>query len=341
MRVVTSVISSGMRKVWFALLVIPVLTWFASCKGKHKTINEMALQAQHERIVEAFPKIPHDEILQQITGNRLYTELQEGYINSLISLKSLVDNDHTRLVVVVLSPEVGKGATLANTYGIPFIVKTCENLGLDYFDFSTKFAEKDLSDIMQIPEEGIWSKAGSVFVADLLDTVVTKYKDQESSIKHYEKKPATFGDLPPRQDEIIDNDNNMPYHVKVNSQGLRMDHDLTFPKTKQTILILGDSKIYSPFLDNNYIATSILQKRYPNKEIINAGVCNYTMEDYQTLYQEKGRFTEPDLVIVCTDGSDILNFYFSQRNRYSRTQKIYYPTRLAEDFYNQLYKSRE
>ena len=334
-------ITIGIKNVFVTLTIALYISTGIGCIGKHKTINDLAFEGRKQKVVDDFPKVPHDEILQQIAGNRLYTELQSRYKNNLIALKTETDYDCTKLIVVVMTPEVGKNITLANTYGIPFIIKTCDNLGLDCYDLSAQMATRDMAEIALFPEEGIWSKEGAVFIANLLGDIIDKYSEQRSSKDPSNKpKPAVMGDLLPNQDEVIDKEKSTLYHLKANAQGFRMDHKLTFPKRKQTILILGDDKVYNPFLDNPYIATTILQRRYPDKEIINAGISNYTMEDYESLYREKARFVEADLVIVCTDGGDILDHYFSQRNRYSRTPKIYLPTTTEEDFYDQLYRNK-
>ncbi len=328
------------KKISLAFQATALFLGLAACNIKQKTINEMAFKAKRDRIVEEYPKIPHDEILQQITGNRLYSDLQESYKNSLIALKTETDYDCAKLVVAILTPQVGKYTTLGNSYGIPFIIKTCDNMGLDFYDFTPAILKKDVTEITQTPEDGSWSKEGAVFVANLLDSIIIKYDGNRSSKTLAQAtKPATFGDLPPNENEVLD-EKVTPYHVKANAQGLRMDHLLTFPKKKQVVLILGDSRVYCPYLDNEFIPTAILQKRHPDKEIINAGMMNYTMDDYESLYKEKARFTEPDLVIVCTDGDNILEHYFSQRNRYSRSQKIYPPTAVEEDFYHALYNNQ-
>lgn len=328
------------KNIFVVLLVIFVLSGNSACNMKGKTINQMAFKARKDKIIEQFPKIPHDEILQQVNSGRLYLDLQERYKSSLITLKTETDADCAKLVVVILTPQVGKIASLGNNYGLPFILKTCDNMGLDFVDATANIESKEIADLTQSPDDGSWTKAGAVFVADIFDSIIRKYDGQRSSKTLAAiSKPATFGDLPPKQNEIMD-DKNTPYHLQVNVQGLRMDHNLLFPKKKQTVLILGDAKVFSPYLDNEFIATTILQKRFPDKEIINAGMVNYTMEDFESLYREKARFTEPDLVIVCTDGDQVLNNYFSQRNRYSRTQKIYLPTEAEEEFYHQLYGSK-
>ena len=103
------------------------------------------------------------------------------------------------------------------------------------------------------------------------------------------------------------------------------------------MLFLGGTQLYSPFLDNNFIATILLQKKFPDKEIVNAGNTAYTLDDFLSLYREKARFTEPDVVFVCTNGDDILNFFFSQRNRFSRSQQKFDPSEVEQQFYEQTY----
>lgn len=307
------------------------------CTFKQKSINDIVFRERKNAVIDRYSKIPRDEIIQQASNARLYSELREYYKKSLIDLKGATDNDCAKLVVAVLTIETGKYATPASD-GIPFIFVTADNMGLDYFDLSKKIADNDVTELTQTTEDGVWSKKGAVFVADQLDSIIHKYDDQRSTKKFPDtKKPAVFGDLPPNQDEMMYDYGDAPYHLKVNAQGLRMDHNLTFPKKKQTILILGDAEVFSPLLDNQFIATAILQQRHPDKEIINAGVRNYTMDDYASLYIERARYAEPDLVIVCTNGGDILEQYFTQRNKYSRSNRIYQPSEAELQFYNQMY----
>ncbi len=331
----------GFKGVFITAMAVVIAIGLVGCKGKHKSINEMAFDARKRKIIEDFPKVPHDEILQQMAGNRVYGELQLSYKNTLIALKTETDYDCTKLIVVIMTPEVGRNITLANTYGIPFILKACDNLGLDCYDLSPQLATKDIGEIALFPEEGIWSQTGAAYIADLLGEIIDKYSEQRSSKDPTGKaKPAVFGDLPPGIDEVQDEEKTTRFRLKGNAQGFRMDHNITFPKRKQHILILGDDKIFNQYLENSAIATALLQKRYPDKEIINAGMPHYTMDDFESLYREKARYVEADLLIVCTDGGDILDQYFSQRNKFSRQKKIYLPTNTEEDFYDQLYRNK-
>lgn len=301
----------------------------------------MVFKAQKDAFIEKYSKIPHDEIIQQALSPRLYGELRDYYKRALIELKVATDKDCAKLVLVVLTIDVGKEASPANTYGIPFIMLTADNLGVDAYDVADSMATKDLTAFTQTGGEGVWSKQGAIYIADQLDAIISRYDTVRSS-KHMPQdgKPKTFGDLEPNQDETIYDYADQGYHLKVNSQGLRMDHDVTFPKRKQRILVLGDGEVYSPMLNNEDIATTILQRRHPDKEIINAGVPGYSIDDFESLYKDKARYTEPDLVIVVTNGGDILEQYFTYRNKYSRLNRIYEPTESELAFYKFLYDKK-
>jgi hypothetical protein len=190
-------------------------------------------------------------------------------------------------------------------------------------------------------EESIWSAQGCQFIASLLAVPIQQNSQLRTARSHpAAERPATFGDQPPGTNEAMDEGTSLEYKLGVNNQGLRMNYDLHFPKNKQRILILGDEKVLNPFVDNNHTVAAYLQRTFPDKEIINAGYEHYTMDDFETLYKEKARYTEPDLVFVLTDGGDILENYFTQRNRYSRVKKIYRQTRIEEAFYYELYGTK-
>ena len=130
----------------------------------------------------------------------------------------------------------------------------------------------------------------------------------------------------------------MPYRVVANAQGLRMNEDVKFPKSKQHILFLGGSQIYSPFLDNDFIATSLLQKKFPNTVIMNAGMISGCTDDFLSLWNEKAKYSEPDVVIVQTNGTDITDLFFTNRNHLARSHKPYHPTEVEEKYFRERYR---
>jgi lysophospholipase L1-like esterase len=150
-------------------------------------------------------------------------------------------------------------------------------------------------------------------------------------------KPAIFGDLQVNADEILDGGKDLPYRLVTNSQGLRLNYNVTFPKKKQRILLFGDSVFFCPFLDNEDGIAQQLQAMYPDAEIINTANWGYSIDDYLSLYQEKAKFLEADLVIVQTSGNDIMDYYFSNRLKLSRNKTNIQPSEAELALYKELY----
>ena len=336
------------RKIIAGLLIASVAL-MNSCKNNENTKKESVQEAAKDRQDEdnkkkiddlnhEYPKVPDERILDNGDGTALYKELKQRYRTSTATLKQLVEASGAKLVYVILTPEVGKGSPNTSKYGIPFIKETCADLGIECLDFSPIIATQDPKVLTQVPRDGHWSKKGAVFLADHLATLIRKYSDVTSKVTYKDsERPETFGDLPPNDDEIRDGGKDMPYHVKANSQGLRMDHDVKFPKKKKHIFLMGDSAFFCPFLDNEFIISAVLQKTFPDDEIMNSGIICYTVEDYVTLWNEKAKYAEPDLVIVQTNGGDITDLFFTHRNHFSRSGKPFYPSANEEKFYKDNY----
>jgi hypothetical protein len=336
------------KKIVLALLIV-ITPFVNSCKRKHAAVANEA-EAKQERIDEDnaskveqlnhdYPKIPDERILDDGDGTPIYAELKKRYKDELTSLKSEIEATGAKFVVVIITNESGSGLQAPNRYGIPYIKSICEQMGQECIDFTSWVASQDPRVITQVPRDGHWSKKGAIFIADHLEPIIKKYYDNTSKVTYKDaERSATFGDLAQNDDEILDGGKDMPYHVKANSQGVRMDHDIKFPKTKKHILMMGDSGFYCPYLDNEFTISGVLQQRFPGAEIMNTGIIAYTMDDYLTLWREKAKYSEPDLVILQTNGGDITDLFFTQRNHLSRTHKPYNPTPVEAKFYKDTYQ---
>ena len=290
-----------------------------------------------EQLNHDYSRIPDDKILENGPGSPLYAELKARYKADAARLKQQIEATGAKLVFMCLTPEI-KGATEAARYGAPYIAQVCSELGIEYIDFAPIVAKKSPKEITQWPHDGHWSKAGAAYIADNLAPIIKKYSNVTSTVTYKDsERPETFGDFAPSTDEIRDGGKDMPYHVKANAQGVRMDYDIKFPKKKKHILFMGDSGIFCPFLNNEFTITGVLQKLFPDDVIMNTGVIGYTLDDAVTLWNEKAKYSEPDIVFVQTNGGDILDYYFSYRNHLSRTHKPYLPSQLEEDFYKKHY----
>jgi hypothetical protein len=336
-------------KLAFYVISFLVLLLFNGCKGnddKEKRIREfeMARIKENEynldKLNQKYRDIPDERIMENNGANSaLYAELKDRYLNYLTQLKTEVEGTGAKFVVMIMKPIEKPGDAIQNfKAGRPFIISSCAKLGIDCYDLSSEIDAQNPREITLLPRDGHWSKKGGEFFAGLFLPIAKKYENNKSTVTYKpSERPETFGDLLPNQDEFLDGGKDIPYHMKANAQGLRMDYNLEFPKTKPRILFMGSSHIYFPFLDNEFIATSVLQKQMPEAEILNAGILSATIDDYVSLFKEKARYAEPDVVILQTNGGDIIHLFFSNRNHLSRNRVPHYPTPLEEKYYHNTY----
>lgn len=340
-----------MKKLFLITLVFP-LSFLIACGSSDEkkqnttaeTKKELAASKKAyqeiENLNEEYVEIPDEKMLDNGGQNSaIYGEMKKRYKAQLAEFKQEVESTGAKFVVVIITPEVGQGITNRTRYGHPFIKSTCTDLGIEYYDLSPIIATQNAHVITQIPKDGHWSKKGAIFLADQLDPILKKHSDHRSTTTYKDtERPETFGDLAPSSEEVLDGGKDMPYRVIANAQGLRMSEDIKFPKTKQHVLFMGGSQIYSPFLDNEFISTNILAKRHPEMVIMNSGMISGCTDDFLSLWKEKAKYCEPDVVIVQTNGTDITDLFFTNRNHLARSKQPYFPSAEEEKYFRNTYR---
>jgi hypothetical protein len=81
-----------------------------------------------------------------------------------------------------------------------------------------------------------------------------------------------------------------------------------------------------------------MQQQLPDYEVYATANVSWTIEDYLSLWNEKTKFTEPDIVIVGTNASDVEDLFFTSRNHCSRSGKPFYPSPAEQKYYSENYK---
>jgi len=300
------------------------------------------LDRSENPLMERYPKVPEtltEYASAKEAGKKAYKELQDRYAANFATLKQKVEASGAKFVLLIVTPTATQGMQADEMAGINFIRSVAAKNGAATIDLTAALNTQSPKKVTQVPKDGHWSKDGSVFLTNEVAKVLPQYFSVKNATT-FANKPETFGDLDINSDQILDGGKGLPYHVTTNAKGMRMKGDITFPKTKQRILFMGDSEIYSPFLDDEYIMTYLLQQKFTDREILNASAIGYTLDDYISLYEEKAKFSEPDVVIVATNPADITDFYFSQRNRNARSFKAYEPTTNEVNLYKALYGSK-
>jgi len=201
---------------------------------------------------------------------------------------------------------------LAKKYDIPFV------------DLTEDFLIYPPSLTTLLPQDGHLSRFGSKLIAKKLSKFLDKNKDYRANFKFISREKV-FGDLERGLNTVRIVIPALPYRVTTNSQGLRMGYDISFPKKKQRILILGDSYTFGMFLNNQDSYPAILDTKYPDREVINGGVIGYTVTDEASMFIERSKYLEPDITVLQALDNDITELFAfkqNQPNGYNKHRKI-------------------
>jgi len=216
-----------------------------------------------------------------------------------------------------------------------FFSGLAEKYNVDFLDMTDDFFQYSEETVTLLPENGHLSRFGNKLVIERLSEYIDKYNDYRMNFQ-FDSRPKLFGDLSSNHNSVWEIVPDLPYRVIANKQGLRMNYNLAFPKEKQRILILGDSCTFGPYLANYNTYPALLDKRYPDKEVINAGIAGYTITDETSLFIERAKYAEPDITILQVIDNDIYGLFYFRRNQFNREGKVYQPSKVEIEFLNKV-----
>ncbi len=191
-----------------------------------------------------------------------------------------------------------------------FFSALAEKTQTPLLDLTDTFARYSSTTVYLLPRNAHLSRFGNQIVADELLRFLEPHLAHRSKVA-YSQRPRRLGDLRPNHDAIWPMDPEMPYRVVTNSQGLRRNSDLPFPRPrdKTRILCIGDSFTFGPYLNGLDCYPQLAESRGRNVEVINAGISGYTLCDEYSYFEERGRFIEPDIVVLQVLDNDLYGFF--------------------------------
>ena len=338
-----------MGKLSFSAILVVVCMFVFSCKG-HRDAKTGSSDSgflddsvKHGAVSETgdYPNAPDPEDFYKSPNGLLVMDTLRGrFADDLAAFNKEVTASHAKLYVCYITAEVGDAITTCEKTEKPFIAAVCKKDHINFIDF-TNTITKEKGAITFMPIDGHFNARGAQIVTNKMATIIDTNKNYRSDITYPPASiPHLLGDEDTSIDRIVEDKKGLPYKLVTNKQGLRMNGLVEIPKTKQHILLVGDSEIYLAGVDNPETITGILQKRYPDKTIINAARWGYSIDDELAQWKERTKYTEPDIVILQVSGVNIPNLYFSQKIKFHRpdTKKHFKPSPLEEKFYNAGFK---
>jgi len=175
-----------------------------------------------------------------------------------------------------------------------------------YLDTTYTFSEYSPTVTNLYPRNAHLARFGNQLISDDLISFIQPYLSHRSAVS-YRDRPGLLGDLRPNYNSIWTIDPEMPYRVITNSQGLRMKTDVAFPKSdeKTRVLFIGDSFTFGPYLDNHDCYPQLIEQKEARIEAINAGIAGYTICDEYSYFEDRGRYIEPDIVVLQVLDNDL------------------------------------
>ena len=294
------------------------------------SLKNTLAKARAQNVAAKIPKISPDALFTPM-GEAILREFKQEYETEFAKLVEEVNAADARLIFMYVpfgdySQPVARIAECRAFFG-----DLAQKYGVDYLDLMEEFRGHPYETITLRPQNAHLSRFGNKVVVDALSTLLARHDAHRSSVVSDETR-AVLGDLRPGVSSVWDMHPKMPYRVTSNRQGLRMTYDLAFPKTKQRILVLGDSYTFGPYLDDHDTYPALLDARYPEKEVINAGICGYSIPQVAALFNERAKYSRPDIVILQVVDNDLLGFFFYEKNIYARFGEVHHPSETEKAF---------
>lgn len=334
-------------KIIFAIIIIGGLGYFFYQKSQDSesvvssaATKALMADAEAEKLISKYPIVPIDELYANTPeAIAMLDTLKFRYKVAFEELAAKIKASGARMVFCWITSEP---TIPMQVDGRAFIENLCRENDVDFIDLNPAILGQDPLKITFMPVDGHMNKVGNKLITDRLATYVQNYTDVKATSNYQQSEmPETFGDFAPNKNEVLDGGKGLPYKLVTNKQGLRMDYDLTYPKTKQRILLMGDSGFFSPFVDNADAISGQLQVAFPEKEVINAANWGYSIDDYLSQWDDKIKYMQPDLVLLQSSGEDIAAEFFTQRLRFSRNKDKIKPTEQELKFYSTLNTSAQ
>jgi lysophospholipase L1-like esterase len=270
-------------------------------------------------------------------GKKLLNQFTQEYESKFSELVSASRRISSRLVVLYLpsrTTDFPPGA-----YCRAYYKNLANRYGVDFLDLTDKLYAHSINEITLMPVNGHLSRFGNQIIARKLLEYIKTHPNSSNIV--YSGTPTKCGDLKPNSRKIWDIVETMPYFVVVNNQGFRMSEDLDVPKTRIRVLCLGDSFTFGPYLPNHDTYPELLGAMDTSLEVINAGICGYTITDEVSLFVESAQYVAPDITVLQVLDNDIYGLFYFKKNEFDRKRMKYEPSRLEKEFIDRIVARNE
>jgi len=267
-------------------------------------------------------------------GAELLSRLLAEYETHFALLVSAAGAIGSRLIVIYLPRRSAVESTGSDVFCRAYYRVLAAEHDVEFLDLTDRLAGHALADVALFPDNKHLSRFGNRIVARELAAYLRGCSDRCRI--SYDGCPQVCGDLEPGSRGVWSMSRTMPYAVIVNAQGFRMASDIEIPKKRTRVLCLGDSFTFGPYLPNRDTYPELLAREDASLEVINAGVCGYTITDEASLFIERAQHVAPDITILQVLDNDIYGLLWFKQNEFDRSKARRRPSELEKAFIDRI-----
>ena len=250
-------------------------------------------------------------------------------------VKSCQDIGSTLVVLYLPSTDPQSPDHCSEAPSRMFFERITAEQGVLLVDLTAAIREHPWQDVTLLPEDDHFSRLGNRIVADQLARVLGSLQEKRCR-QTYDGQPTVCADLEPGASRQWDLLSDLPFRVTTNAQGFRGNQDVEIPRTRQRILLLGDSYTFGVHLPNAHTYAAQLAAHQPGLEVLNAGVVGYTIHQEVELFHERASAVAPDITVLQVLDNDLYGLFFFTRSWFDRKGRQYEASRAERDFLEEL-----
>ncbi len=280
--------------------------------------RQMISESQAEELVRA---------LHEPMGQVLLAELQTEYDSYFKRLVDFCRQYQIQLALLYIPTQDEWIPTEYRGRYREFFHQLTDKYHIDLIDLSDTFSGYSPEALNFKPGDFHLNRYGNWLVSQAVHDWLSHQSEWRSQAE-FQPKPDVMGDHPASQDRRVETYPDFHYRVRTNKQGFRMLRDVSFPKTEQRILALGDSFTFGSLVYDQDTWPNLLYEFHAH-DVVNAGKGGYTILQELELLTERARYVDPDVIILQVIDNDIYNLLSYFKNTFSRNKTVY-PRTTAE-----------
>ena len=226
-----------------------------------------------------------------------------------------------------------KDTTTNNFYENYFRRLSLKN-GTDFISMKSLFEKKN-DEVFLIPYDAHYTRYANDIISDKLSSYINSknFSNNKNFLCNNIK-----GMWSPNKYEIWDFTPAVPYTLSTDEFGFRKTSDISYDRDKKTLITVGDSFTFGPYLPYYDTYPSFLHRQLNEWNVINGGVSGFGIRSQFDLLKENYECLKPDLIILQVLDNDIHNMRNAEYNEYNWKGEVLDLTIEEKTFYNYLKK---